>query len=371
MRIMPRFPLLFVLLGVMVCCDSGKDVTPPAANQPDKPVDTVTASKSETEDTAAWTEYRGHHISLRLPDELDTEYIHSISGAYVVITKSNARFASLTFMPVTTQPDLKDALINHRTDLAINALELMFPKFDVGSIEKRWEKDEQDKPVFTFDVSDDEKPTQFSGRVYLWPEAGVIVYLIAGAATSDQADSYANQITSTFQSTWQPVAPLDIQSPMVEVDVPDEWILLEDWKKRYWASPDGKAFILVSNPFPTGGEPRLSPSYGTTADLAGIALKGLESLNGREFSFHDSKLRFDTRLWCVKSIANASVNYNSGTYHTEMWRWIDPRTEKYQRVYFGGMSQSDFDKARAIAETVTFAPGVSEMSNGSRPGQPE
>jgi len=205
-----------------------------------------------------------------------------------------------------------------------------------------------------------DKPRQLAygwaeGRVWRLPRCYAVAYVLTVASAPETAMAITDRIQASLVERSAPEFPPEKRATGLQAAIPDDWILaVDDIKKRYWVSPSGHSFFMVSYPLPAPGAAQL-PRYGMTADMARTAMVALEFLSGRKATVAESELRFDRRLWTVISRARGTVEYKSGTYAVEMDRWIDPRTGSYHRVYIGGLTPPDFEQAQKIRDELTFA----------------
>jgi len=204
-----------------------------------------------------------------------------------------------------------------------------------------------------------DKPQQLAvgwaeGRVWCLRRCYAVAYVLAVASSPETAVAVADRVQASFVERLVPEFPPDKRATGLQAAVPSDWVLVvDDIKKKYWVSPSGQSFVLVSYPVPAPGAAQL-PRYGMTADMAKTAMVALEFLSRRKATVAESVLRFDRRLWTVISRARGTVDYKSGTFTVEMDRWIDPRTGSYHRVYIGGLTPPDFEQAQKIRDELTF-----------------
>jgi hypothetical protein len=300
--------------------------------------------------------YERGPFAVSLPGSIDTDSYSELTGATSLVTQTaEGTVVSLCVIPATSIHLVDQDLGKGKFDSIsiVESYRLMFPALRDVDLAFCAQGESTAKGI-AFD-----KPRRLpfgcaEGRVWRLPRCYAVAYLLAIASTSETALAVTDRVQASLVERSGPEFPPDKRATRLQAAVPDDWILaFDDIKKKYWVSPTGRAFLLVSHPLPAPSA-ALFPRYGMTAEMAKTALVAFEDLSGRKATVADSVLRFDLRLWTVISRARGTVAYKSGTFTVEMDRWIDPRTGSYHRVYIGGRTAADFEQAKKIRDGLTF-----------------
>lgn len=340
---------------------------PAGKSEQREPVDPITAARERYTDAAfnlvmknppdapeaGWTRYERGPIAVQLPGKLHKDTYEPDSGSYVISTLDGPRGASLCFSPATCVNLIDKALTMGESDLVLSALRKMFPV--VRSLEPNFRPmpaDQGEGLMFKRPLA--HSVVWVDGRVWRVRKTHAVAYLLTLAREPDIARGLADRIQASLIEKSAPEFPPDRPASGLKPTIPDDWeLLIADRKKKYWVSPHGRSFILVSHPSPAPFW-RTVANYGTSSGMARDALLVFEKLSGREAKVSKTELLFEPRLWIVLSRARGTAKYKAGDYIVEMDRWIDPRTEGFQRVYIGGLTPADFEAARKIRDSLVF-----------------
>lgn len=305
-------------------------------------------------DPSGWPNYERGLFAVSLPGDLVEDKYTAKSGAHTLVTKSHGYYVSLVVVPWTSIHPFDEKLRAGQQAYINERFVRMYPSLEGHSID--WMQVGGLSPgkaiEFAETITVNGYPTQ--GLILRLPEARCIAFLYAVGKGSDRVIEVARASAHTVRSTGEPELPTDIPAESIEAEAPEDWQLaIDDARQQYWVSPNGDAFFLLMKPRMAFGAKRLD-AYGTVANFAKTSLMIRETRAGRKAEVESNELVFDQRLWCLISRARGTVEYKAGPYRVEMRHWVDPRTVKMHRVYFGGLTDQAYQSAQAIANTLTF-----------------
>jgi hypothetical protein len=300
--------------------------------------------------------YKTPSFSVELAGVEVMNVVSAKTGAHSLVTvKRDKTSASLCVVPVTSYNVVQDAYAKGHYKTVTHSLKMLMPclrKLEVSLKPLPGETGATRPLVLTKAVEVKRWPV----LAYVWqaPEAESLVYLLVRAPQEEAASAFAKRIRLSFKAKAENRYPLRSPSSGLDVPVPNDWTVLRDAKKRYWAAPDGKVFIMASYPFPVLPLVKAKPGHGVGGKSASTAIKVAETLSGRKAQVQSVGWVFDRRLWVQMSRADGTVQYKSGKFKVRMDRWFDLRTGGIHRVYYGGLTDKDFQRAKAIRDGIAY-----------------
>lgn len=305
-------------------------------------------------DPSDWPNYERGLFTVSLPGDVVDDKYNAESGAYTLVTKGHGYYVSLVVVPWTSFYPFDEKLRAGDLSYINNRFSQIYPAFEAGPVEWIQVDGLNSRNAIEFAKTIKVQGHLAQGLILRLPKARSVALLYVVSGGSDHAIEMARATAHTIRSIGEPELPPDIPAESVEVEVPEEWQLaIDDERKRYWVNSNGDAFFLLMKPGTAIGAKHLD-AYGTAANFAKASLMMRETLAGRKAEVESNELVFDQRLWCLISRARGTVEYKAGPYRVEMRHWVDPRTVKTHRVYFGGLTDDGYATAEAIANTLTF-----------------
>lgn len=321
------------LVSLAVACDSGPSAPTGAA-----PV--------------RWARFENERLAVELPGPAEVSRAPATGADTVVAQGEDGSVVSLCLVPATAFSILDGHLGRGEVESAVPYMRSMFPALAKMDVKLAPDPHRPGTMMLTAPVQIGGRPC--AGRIWREPESFQDVFLMVTASDAPAVSTVSERVVGSLKVKVVPPYPPDRPARSMEADVPaDLELTVDDFKKRYWARPDGRAFFMLSkgtaNPFAES-----QPGYGATADGARMALVTAESLSGHKPVVRDSRAIFSDGLFVPISRATGTVSYKAGDFLVEMDLWYDPRLKKMTRVYIGGLTPDDLKQAAGIRETLRF-----------------
>jgi hypothetical protein len=237
------------------------------------------SERKGAETAAEWRQLDCDTVVVSLPGRIDTNSYSEKVGAHSFVSVPPGAVVSLSLMPVTTVHLSEKDVASGRDSYLAEDFATMFPVLRGETL--KFERLPEGPVAVARLVQPEKVRDQFiAGGAWRIPDSGRFAFLIVVSDDAENASALAERVRKEIHAKPSTLPVADPEATTLEVDVPDDWILQEDVKKRYWAKPSGTAFILVSKPFPAPGS-TLLPRFGMNESDAGQAITMMESLSGR------------------------------------------------------------------------------------------